>query len=253
MFLALLKSFVRRDIKDRVAGSLLGPTLFFIQPVLQILTFVFIFKLIFKVRIKFLGGHEDFLRFFLAGYVPWSFHAEALARGGASVVQNAHLVTKVKFPVEVLPVSVVLSAYLVGLLGVPLLLAALAFTGGVSYKAIWLPLLIPPAFMVSLSVVLVISALAVYFRDFLQMIPVVLPLWFYATPILYSREMLPHPLEMICAANPFTPVVEAWQKLLLAGEIPVWETLLAYGEGVLLLIPAYLFFKKLRTGFTDVL
>ena len=253
MHFALIKAFVRRDFKDRLAGSVLGPVLLFVQPLLQILTFIFLFKLVFKVRVRFLGAEEDFLRFFLAGYLPWSFHAESLARGGASVVQHAHLVTKVKFPVEVLPVSKVLSAYLAGILGIPLLLAVLAFAGGVSSKAVCLPLLLPPAILISLSVVFVLSALAVYFRDFLQMIPVFLPLWFYATPILYSREMLPYPLEIICAANPLTPVVESWQKLLLSGEIPVREALLAYGEGILLLVPAYLFFKKLQKGFCDVL
>jgi len=254
MRLALLKAFIRREIKERLVGSVLGPFVLFLQPLLQILTFIFLFKLVFKIRIRFLGFQEDFLRFFLVGYLPWSLHAEALSRGGSSVVQYSYLVTRIKFPVEVLPTAAVLSVYLTGLLAfLPLLLLILALNGGLPAETLLLPLLLPPPLMISWATAFIFSALSAYFRDFLQVLPALLLIWFYATPVLYSREMLPHLLAVLCALNPLTPVVESWEKLILLGIFPVKSIFLSYIESIILLIPSYFFFKKLSVGFADVL
>ncbi|MBX6424259.1 ABC transporter permease [Thermosulfurimonas sp. F29] len=249
----LLKSFIKREIKSYIAGSILGPVLFFLQPFLQIVTYLFLFQWVFKVKIHLMGREEDFLRFFLAGYIPWSWHAEGVGRGGGSLVHQAHLITKIRFPTEVLPMASTCASYLMGLAALPLLLAIMAYREGVHGIFLFCPILVVPGFLITLASVLFVSAVSVYIRDLLQMIPLFLTLWFYATPVLYTREMLPPKLRFLCALNPYTPVVEAWQRLLILREFPWREILLSSAEGAVLLSASYLLFSRLKKGFPDVL
>ncbi len=251
---ALLKAFIRRDLQERFAGSILGPLGLFLQPLAQIVVFVFLFKYIFKVRIRVGGGFdEDFLRFFLAGFIPWSVHNEAFLRGANSLLAQGYLLTKAVFPAEVLPASSVAASYLLGVPALFILAAVLYLSGGLSPLAILAPALLGLQFFFTLGVTLFLAALLVYLRDLQQFLGLISMIWFYATPILYSVEMLPAGLRPLFWANPFTYFVRLWQALFL-GLPASWVDLgLCLLATVLSLFFGSLFFKRCRSGFADVL
>jgi len=251
---ALLWAFVKRDLQERFAGSFLGPVTIFLQPLASILVFVFLFKYIFKVRIRVGGGFdEDFLRFFLAGFIPWSIHNEALLRGANSLLAQGHLLTKAVFPGEILPASSVIASYLLGLPALLILAVLLYFTGGLSLGAVLAPAWLLAQFFFTLGVTLFLAALLVYLRDLQQFLGLITMIWFYSTPILYSVEMLPQNLRPLFLANPFTYFVRVWQGLFLGLPWKYQEAALALGFSLLSLAWGWFFFQKCRSGFADVL
>jgi len=251
---SLLKAFVRRDLQERFAGSFLGPVGLFLQPLVQIVVFVFLFKYIFKVRIRVGGGFdEDFLRFFLAGFIPWSIHNEAFLRGANALLTQGYLLTRAAFPAEILPASSVLASYLLGLPALAFLGLILALSGGLSPWVVLAPgwLLVQLAF--SLGVTFFFAALLVYLRDLQQFLGLISMAWFYATPILYSVEMLPESLRFLFLANPFTYFVRVWQALFLGLPWRLEDLVLALLSAVGSLVLGGLFFRRCRAGFADVL
>jgi len=250
--LGLFWAFVKRDLQERFAGSLLGPFTVLLQPLAQILVFVFLFKYVFRVKIKLAGNQEDFLRFFLSGFVPWSIHAEALTRGAMSVLSQGHLLTKAAFPAEVLPLSSVCSVYLLGVPALLILWGVLLVTGGLPWLALLgLQLLLVQAIF-SLGVVLFLAALLVYLRDLQQFMGLFIMVWFYASPILYSFEMLPPHLRFILKLNPYTYFVELWHFLCLGTALSKEAMVIVLVSTAGSLFFGWAFFKRLKEGFADV-
>jgi len=247
-------AFIKRDICERLAGSFLGPVMLFLQPLAQILVFVFLFKYIFNIRIRLAEGiNEDFLRFFLTGFIPWSIHNEALIRGANSILAQGHLITKVVFPVEILPFSTVAAAYLVGLPGLIALWLILYFTGGLPVQAFlglaWLFV----QFLFTLGITFFLAALFVYLRDLLQFLGLLVMIWFYCTPILYSQNMLPEKIRFLLVLNPFTYFVNIWQTLCLGTPFKWIDLVLAIISSFLSLALGLKFFQKSKEGFADIL
>ncbi len=251
---ALLKAFVRRDLQERFAGSVLGPLGLFLQPLAQIVVFVFLFKYIFKVRIRVGGGFdEDFLRFFLAGFIPWSIHNEAFLRGANSLLAQGYLLTKAVFPAEILPASSVIASYILGIPALVFLAVILYFSGGLSHLSILAPGLLLLQFFFTLGVAFFFAALLVYLRDLQQFMGLISMVWFYATPILYSVEMLPEGLRPLFWANPFTYFVRLWQALFLGLPYTHTDLVVAGLASALSYALGHLFFERCRAGFADVL
>ena len=252
--LSLLKAFIKRDLEERLAGSILGPLLLFLQPLSQILIFVFLFEYIFKVKIHLSGGQqEDFMRFFLVGFVPWSIHQEALVRGATVLLVQGHLLKKVLFPAEILPLSVVSSTYLLGGPAFLALAGLLFFLGGLSAKVLLFPLFYLLQFSFSLGGAFFLAALLVYLRDLQAFLSIILSVWFYFTPILYSLQMLPSFLKPFVLANPFTYFVRLWQAIFLGFPCYKEDILLVFLSSGVTLLAGWWFFRRCREGFTDIL
>jgi len=252
---ALLWAFIKRDLRERFVGSFLGPLTLLLQPLAQILVFVFLFKFVFQVRIHLAGNREeDFLRFFLVGFLPWSIHTEALIRGSHSLLAQGHLLTKAVFPAEILPASAVTASYL---LGIPILAAlalVLALIGeGPGPQVLFFLLWLGVQYFFTLGIVFFLAALSVYWRDLQQFLGLLTMVWFYATPILYSMEMVPSSIRFFLLVNPFTYFVKGWQTVFLGLPISFKDFLIASLSSVFALLWGVWFFKKCRQGFPDVL
>ena len=106
----ILKTMVIKDIKSRYTGSLFGPLWMIATPLYQMLLYTFLFSIILKVRFDTGAGTTSFVVYLLAGFIPWIFFSEAILRGASVFIANAHIIKKVKFPLEVCVASVILSS-----------------------------------------------------------------------------------------------------------------------------------------------
>ncbi len=259
----LIAYFARRELRNRIAGNIGGLAWTIVQPLMMILIFIFIFSVVLKVKLPGKANTPSFTLFMISGFIPWSQFQEGIFRASASIIENRDAVKKISFPLGTLIVGYVLAVGLIYL--VPFILLCLYCIG----RAIHLTLipitkvpitltllatiyLLQTTFTVGLGAAL--ASLAVYIRDTLQILPILMQVWFYATPIVYPKEMVPEKFRLILSANPWYAFVECYRSLLFYGKIPsadkvVFITL----TSVAVLIIGVRIFKKLRDGFVDVL
>ena len=262
----LLKNLVVRDLKVRYRNSFLGFIWSLLNPLLMMAVFTFVFT-----RLMPTGNFPDFEVFLLVALLPWNWTAAAVIGGTGSLVGNAHLIKKVFFPRELLPVSVVLSNMFNYLLALPVLFAMIAlihpaYETSLGPRSIlgsgllWLPLVIVTQLIFLCGLALFLSALNVYFRDTEVIIDVGMTAWFFLTPVVYSLERLANNTEVVqwmYRLNPMAALVGAYRKILYFGEFGTVEDVggllrtlvtatLVFGIG-------YLFFMRVSRNFGEEL
>lgn len=250
----LLKEFVARDIKGRFAGSVAGTLWTLINPVATIAIFLFIFSLVLRIRVTAQEtGTDKFVIFFLSGMFPWLIFSEGLTRSVGCLVDNANLITKVVFPVELLPLSAILSALVVNGIGMCLFLIYLVPAGYIHRAWFFLFILIPAQTAFTWGLACLLAAACVFFRDIREILGIVLMLWFYATPIIYPLSMVPKPLQPYFGLNPLGVFIILYRQILLLHEMS-WHLLaLACAVSFLAYALGAWFFMKAKPAFGDVL
>jgi len=218
----VVRALVARDLRGRYAGSALGTFWSVAQPLLQLATYSFVFATVMKVRVTAVGGADvPFVLFLACGLFPWLAIQEAILRSATSLVDNPTLVKRVIFPVEVLPVELACGAMVHQMIATVLLLALMAAMGFPPRPAlVVLPFLFAVQLVLAIGIGLAVAALHVLFRDTAQALGVLLPVWFYLTPILYPPHLVPPFLQPVLAVNPLTPLVQAYRDALLYGVVP---------------------------------
>jgi lipopolysaccharide transport system permease protein len=190
----LIHNLVLRDLRVRYKGSALGYLWTQLAPLLMMLVFWFVFSLLLP------AGVAMFPVFLIVGLLPWNFCSEAVNGGTRSVLDNANLIKKVFFPREVLPLVSVFSSLLNFILSLPMMLLLMAVVqllypplGGrlnFTWTFAYLPVLLIIETIFLAGVALFTSALAVFFRDFVHLIGILLQFWFFLTPVVYSLDNL---------------------------------------------------------------
>lgn len=184
----LLKNLVARDLKVRYKNSVLGFAWSLVNPLLMMLVFTVLFT--------FMMPQSDvhkFPVFILCAILPWNFFSSSVMGSINSIVDNAHLIKKVYFPREVLPISAVLSNLVNFLLALLVLFAMLFVFGiGLTRWALYLPLVIFIQLIFTLGLALILSTLNVFYRDTAVIMEVLLLAWFFLTPVFYPIDILPH-------------------------------------------------------------
>jgi lipopolysaccharide transport system permease protein len=249
---SLIRSMSRRDVMARYRGSFGDILWTVLNPVLLMSTYFFVFGIVLQSRFSGDQSRTGFAFYFLAGMLPWLAFSEAIGRAPGGILENRVLVKKVVFPVEILPVTHVISglvtqAFAAGIF----ILALLIFRGSVPATLLWLPALLVPQLLFTLGLAWFLSATGVYLRDLGQMIGFVLTLWFFLTPICYE---LPAGSAAILTKNPIYVLVRGYRAILLEGQAP---PLVALGKMWVLSIVVFLgghaWFYKLRKSFADVI
>lgn len=251
--LFLLSELVRRDLAVRYAGSFGGAAWALLNPLLLCGLYSLVFSVIVRIPppADFRGSYAEFL---LAGLLPWLGFQDALVRGGSSVTDQAHLVRKMSFPVALLVAASVASALVLQAAGLGVFaLFSGAFGAGkirvlpiLAGFALELLLLAGPAFA--------LAAGSVLFRDLAQLIPPLMTVGFYLTPVLYPEALVPPALRWGLEANPVRDVVGLFRAGLIGTEAPPMARV-----GVWLAVSAVLaffghrFFARSRRFFADVL
>lgn len=243
----MLKSLVRKDLKTRYKGSVLGFLWTFINPLMQLAIYALIFPFLMRVEEK------NYAMFLFVALLPWLFFSTSLQTSTECIVENYNLVKKIYFPRQVLPLSVATAGlvnYLYGLLVV--LAGMLVARMHLTWNFLYLPLLLVILYMTVSGFCLMFSALNVYIRDLEHIVNIVTMAWFYATPIVYPLTMLPNWLQKILLLNPMTPLVEGVRDVIYYGCSPQWEHIgIAAIESLLIFIVGILIFNKLEPGFAE--
>jgi len=251
----MIRSMVTRDLKARYIGSLLGFFWSIIHPLSQILLYYFIFAVIIKIRLGPEYGGGNYALWLIAGLLPWLFFAEVINRSPRAVVEQSNLIKKIVFPSEIFPVVQLAAAFFNHLIGLSIFIVFLLFFGfGLTIKGL---MIIPYMVLIgvfSLGVSWLLSALNVFLRDVGQIIGVILNIWFFLTPILYSPNMIPERLQWLFHLNPMFHAVEGYRMGLLGTSIlDVPGFLYLFSFCLIIFILGGLTFKRLKPAFVDVL
>jgi lipopolysaccharide transport system permease protein len=255
----LLRTLVRRDLEARYKGSVLGNLWPLVNQLSQLLIYTYVFAIVLKVKLSLHGIPENNFTFGLwlfTGLLPWISFTGGLTQAASSVVVQPNLVKKVVFPLALLPLVSVLSAFIESAFG----LIALIFFVALSIHTLHptlalLPLVWLTQLLLTAGLGYLTAALTVFLRDIPQTLAVILNIWFYMTPIIYPASAIPENFRgWVFWLNPLATISEIYRDIILVGEIKHW------GEwGVAALVSAIVFwigfilYKRLRPAFADVL
>jgi lipopolysaccharide transport system permease protein len=244
-----------RDIKVRYKQTVLGAAWAILQPFLNMV----VFSLFFGRLAKISTGSADlpYAVFSAAGTVPWAFFAYGLAQSSDSLVGNSQLIKKVFFPRLVMPIASVLSGLVdFALAFVVLVGMILAFGISLTINIIWLPLFLLLAFVTALGVGLWLSALNVEYRDIRYMVPFLLQVWMFISPVVYPSSLLDEPWRTIYGLNPMAGVLDGFRWALLGsvggGSPPGPMVFVSAVVAVALLITGTFYFRRMERNFADV-
>ena len=249
----LIESLVARELKARYRGSLLGFFWSFVNPLLLLLIYTFVFTVVMPGARG--NGLEPFAVFMFCGILPWTWFSSSLLDASNVLVSGGNLIKKVMFPAEVLPIVSVLAGLVHFCLGLPILALFLVYyrVPVVWTDLLWLPLIVLVQLTLTIGIALFVSALTVHFRDVRDLLANLLTLWFFATPIIYPLSQAPAAVRRILNVNPFTHLAVSYQEVLFVdGRFTGWPRLLGLGvisAGVFFV--GYFVFDRLRDTFAE--
>lgn len=247
----LIYILAMRDVKLRYKQTALGIIWVILQPLVAAL----IFAIIFGRFANLPSSGIPYLPFVFAGMLPWNLFAGALQRAGNSLISDSKLISKVYFPRMAIPVAssaAVLIDFLVALVVMFCLLPVYGIP--LTANLLFLPLLLILTLLLSIGVSLFLSALNVYYRDFMYALPFVIQVWMYATPVVYSADLIPGPLKSVFALNPMVGVIDGFRWALLGlGDFPLTSLLLSLVIGMIVFVGGALVFQRVERNFADVI
>ena len=245
----LLKTNIKKEIRGKYKGSWLGVLWTFLNPLLMLAVYAFVFPYILRVNV------DNYTIFMIVALIPWNFFTTAIQSGTGSVVANGNILKKVYFPREIIPISITTSQLVNFLITCIIMAVFIIFSGvGFSVHALLFPLLVLIQYILILGLTFILSALTVFVRDIDHFVSVILMLGFYATPIVYQGEMLPKKFQIFLKLNPMAQLVEAYRSILYYHRMPDMTMLVIWGLGsIALLVVGYLIFKKLEKSFVEEL
>lgn len=246
----MICSLVRRELRGRYKGSVLGFLWTYINPLCQIIVYSVVFSVIFRVQI------EKFYLYLTIGMMPWVFFNTSLQGGSTCIRAQADMVKKIYFPREVIPISYVTSAFVNMLLSFIIVFLAVLVAGwGFNPLALlYLPLIMVIEYFLALGMAFIVSSVTVYFRDLEQIVGVLMMAWIYLTPIMYDVDFIPEQLQPLFFLNPMTPVIVVYHDILYYHTVPGSACLLQAGlTSLVLFIVGFLLFWRLDRGFAEEL
>lgn len=246
----------RRDVVSRYRGSMMGILWSFIAPVVMLVVYTFVFSTVFNARWGGAdGGRSAFALNLFAGMLVHGFFAEGMARAPALIQQHSSYVKRMVFPLWILPLVVVGSALFHTLVGFSVLLGAQLVLGQpLHWEVALLPLLLLPLMLMAAGVGWLFAAIGVFVRDLAQVVPVLITVLMFMSPVFYPVTVLPEAYQRWMYLNPLTPPIEAARKLLFLGELPSLSGFALYAlAAAAFSFICLMFFRRLSKGFADVL
>ncbi len=253
----LLYFMVWRDVKVRYKQTALGVIWVVLQPLLSTLVFTVIFGILLEVP----SNGLPYPIFAYAGLLPWQYFAGSLTRTSTNLVDNANLITKVYFPRLTIPISGVLSGLVDFAVGSVLLAVLMAiYRVPLTPAVLLLPFFLLLAMVTALGFGLWLSALNVRYRDVKQLVPFLIQLWMYLTPVIWPVTIIPEQFRPLLALNPMTGVVSGFRWALLGDasavtglQAPVALFVLSVLIAVAVLVSGLFFFRSTERTFADII
>lgn len=245
----LFKTNIKKEIRGKYKGSFLGVLWSFINPLLQVLVYAIVFPYLMRDTV------DNYLVFLVNGIIPWTFFVTALTQGMASIRANAGIVKKVYFPREILPISSVFSCLVNFFISCAIILVFVLFSGlGISWHLLLLPFIALLQTMLTLGLVLILSAVNVYVRDTEYIIQFIINMLFYGTPILYSTSQFSGNaiLELLFKLNPLATIIDSYRDIFMYHQLPDGGMILyVFIVSAVLLALGIFVFKKLERNFAE--
>jgi lipopolysaccharide transport system permease protein len=245
----LLFYLIRRDIAVRYKQTILGPAWAIVQPLMMMVIFTIIFG-----RVAQLDSEGfPYPVFVFAGLIPWMLFSQGMAQSALSLVAQQHLLTKVYFPRLFVPIAAA-AVFLVDLVFSLGIYAILMLYYGVvpSWTIVFLPVLVPVTLMATLSIGILIAGLTVFYRDFKHIVPFLVQILMYVTPVIYSARSLGRPLRSVLALlNPLFGIVAAFRSAILGTEWDLPSLALSTTSAAALFVFAVYYFRKTERRFAD--
>lgn len=253
---SLLRQLTWRDIVARYQGSVLGLAWSLVTPLIMLAVFTFVFTVVFQAR----WGTETaskaaFALMLFPGVIVNALFAECLNRAPGLILQHPSYVKKVVFPLEILPVITVFSAFFHFLASFIALLAFQLFvTGAIPLTVLWVPVVIAPFVILVLGLVWLLASLGVYLRDLVQLTALVTMVLMFMSPVFYPASALPDIYRPWLDLSPMTVPIEGLRDVVIRGRPPNPNALAVYTVFALLFYASGLYwFQRTRRGFADVL
>ncbi len=253
----LLIVMVVRELKAKYRGTVLGFFWSFMNPILLVTVYSIVFGLIFQPKYAEMEKSIYYSVFFFTGILPWTWFSSSILESANVLIAHGSLIKKINFPVEILPMMVVITNMVHFVLGVPVLILAFLILGkSLSLWVLFLPIAMLVQFVFTMGLGFFISALTVHFRDIKDLLVNLITLWFFVTPIIYPFSFEPIQkskfLKLFLSLNPMTHIVEAYQYLFFYGSLPHYKKLaVTLIVGLILFWLGYKLFDKLRDTFVE--
>ena len=246
----LLYFLVWRDLKIRYKQAVIGLGWAILKPLLLMLVFVFVFGIFVRVP----TGNIPYSIVVYSGLLPWTMVTTVIGSAAASLIANSALLTKIYFPRILAPLSVSLVALIDLLISLPILFALMLWLDvPISGRVLWLPFFFGLIFLLSLGIGIVMAALHVKYHDIGMLLPIILQVWMYLTPIIYPIDLVPAKWLPLYSLNPLVGPIQGIRWALLNAAHPTW---LMIATSILLtlliLMGSVLFFQYAEDTFADV-
>jgi lipopolysaccharide transport system permease protein len=247
----LLGTLSRHRINVRYKQSMLGLAWAILQP----LSLMLIYTVIFSVVVKIPSGDTPYPVFAYTALLMWSFFSTALTGASTGLVSNNQLITKVYFPREILPLTYLIAAVFDFLIASCVLILLFIYYQIVpTVLALWVVPIFAIAFIFTTALSFFLSAAQVWFRDVGLAMPLALQLWMFASPVVYPLNQVPNRFRALYILNPMVGIIENFRRVLVQGIPPDLEALTVSAIAAFLLLPlSYAYFKRMDTTMADVI
>ena len=246
----LIYFLVWRDIKVRYKQTVLGVAWAVIQPFMTMV----VFSIIFGHWVKMPSEGYPYPLFVYSALLPWTFFANAITTSGGSVVGSSNLITKVYFPRLIIPMASIGAGIVDFLISFAVMLGMMVY-----YQVSWhaslvaVPFLFLAVMFTALGVGTFLSALIVAYRDFRYLIPFMMQLWMYLTPVIYSPTLFPEKWRWIFNLNPMVGLIGGFRSAFLGQAFDKTGFLMSFAVSILIFFAGVCYFKQVERGFADVI
>ncbi len=247
----MIVSLVKKDLRGRYKGSVLGFLWTFINPLLQLAVYSIVFSTIMRVV-----DTDKYYLFLFVALIPWIFFSSSVSGGAGSILANKDMVTKIYFPREVLPIAYVTSCFVNMLFCFIVIFAVLIISGtGINPVALlYLPVVMITEYVLALGITMITSSVTVFFRDLEHILGIVMMAWMYLTPIMYTPDMVPEQFRTLFELNPMCSIIVAYRDILYYKQTPDMTSVLCSAAiGIIMLAAGFIIFGRLKKRFAESL
>lgn len=246
----LLFTLAWRDIKVRYKQTVLGAAWAVFQPVVSMIIFsVFLGRLV-----KVPSDNLPYPVFVYAGLLPWTFFANCVGGASNSIISEGHLISKIYFPRLIIPIASFGSKLFDFVISFFIMFGLMAYYGifpGISLGVI--PLLIAFTVLTALGIGTFLSAVCVTYRDVRYIVPVLIQLWMYATPVVYPMSIVPAGWRWIVSLNPMAGLIEAYRSALFGRPFDWTSIGVSFFISLIFLVVGLVYFRKAEKRFADII
>jgi len=246
--------FLKRELKESYLGNITGLSWVFVQPIITLFIYWFVFDKIFQSRIPADINDYGFIVYVAIGFWPWIAFSDSLISSINAITNKEELIGKVKIDLRIIVLAVISAKYILHVAGyIAIILVLLVFYPNLlsfSLLLIFLPML--QLFVLAVALGLMLSALQVFIRDTFQIVSTIISLLFFLTPILYSESIIPEQFKTYIQFNPlYTPITFIHNTVFKGNDLPWFNLLVLTAVTLIILYYANKLFKKLSPYFED--